>query len=138
MPEESATPSLVELVGGALEAANRRDLDAVMSVFAVDAVFEGRALGDVFEGRAAIRAFIEEWVGTYEELRYELEEARDLGSGVVFAIVVQHGRLAGTAGRVGQREGWVIVWKRDLIARITFSEVDEGRAAAERLAAKNP
>ena len=134
MPEEATTPDLVELVGSALEAANRRDVDGVISSFAVDAVFEGRALGDVFEGRTAIRAFVEEWIGTYEELEYRLEEARDLGNGVVFAVVVQTGRMAGSTGRVRQREGWVSVWERGLIARIMFREVDEGRAAAETLA----
>jgi ketosteroid isomerase-like protein len=136
MPEESTTPDLVELVGRALEAANRRDLDAVMSSFAVDAVFEGRALGDIFEGQAAIRAFVEDWFGTYEELEYGLEEVRDLGKGVVFAVVVQSGRPVGSAGHVRQREGWVFVWVRGLIARLAISEVDEARAAAERLAQK--
>ena len=135
MPEESRSPDLVEIVGTALEAANRRDLDAVMSIFAADAVYEGRALGDVFEGQTAIRAFIEEWFGNYEELEYGLEEGHDLGNGVVFAVVVQSGRLPGSTGSVRQREGWVIVWERGLVARITFAEVEEGRAAAERLAA---
>jgi ketosteroid isomerase-like protein len=134
MSEESTTPDLVELVGRALEAANRRDLDAVMCSFAVDAVFEGRALGDIFEGQAAIRAFVEGWFGTYEELEYGLEEVRDLGKGVVFTVVVQNGRPAGSAGHVRQREGWVFVWVRGLCARLTISEVDEARAAAERLA----
>ncbi len=105
-----------------------------MSSFAVDAVFEGRALGDIFEGQAAIRAFVESWFGTYEELEYGLEEVRDLGNGVVFTVVVQNGRPAGSAGHVRQREGWVFVWVRGLCARLTISEVDEARAAAERLA----
>jgi ketosteroid isomerase-like protein len=134
MSEESTTPDLVELVGRALEAANRRDLDEVMSSFAVDAVFEGRALGDIFEGQAAIRAFVEDWFGTYEALEYGLEEVRDLGKGVVFAVVVQSGRPVGSAGHVRQREGWVFVWVRGLIARLAISEVDEARAVAERLA----
>ena len=134
MSEESTTPDLVELVRRQSEAANRRDIDAVMSSFAVDAVFEGRALGDVFEGQAAIRAFIEGWFGMYEELEYKLEEVHDLGNGVVFAVVFQGARPAGIAGHVQQREGWVYVWVGGLIARVTVSEIDEARAAAERLA----
>ena len=134
MPEESTTPDLLELVGRALEAANRRDLDAVAGSFGEDAIFDGRGLGDRFEGRAAIRSFLETWFGTYEGLEFGLEEVRDLGNGVVFAVVVQNGRPAGSAGHLRQREGWVIVWVRDLIARLTISEVDEGRATAERLA----
>ena len=40
MPEESTTPDLVELAGRQLEAANRHDLDAFMSAFAPDAVYD--------------------------------------------------------------------------------------------------
>jgi ketosteroid isomerase-like protein len=134
MPAESTTPDLVELVRRAFEAANRRDLDTVVSSFAQDATFDGRALGDHFVGPAAIRSFIEGWFGTYEGLEYGLEEVRDLGNGVVFAVVVQNGRPAGSAGHVRQREGWVFVWVRGSVARLTVLEVDEGRAAAERLA----
>jgi uncharacterized protein (TIGR02246 family) len=134
MHEESTTPDLLELVGRAFEAANRGDLDAVAGSFAEDATFDGRALGDRFEGRTAIRGFIEEWFSAYEELEFGLEEVRDLGAGVVFAVVAQNGRPAGSGGQLAQREGWVFVWARDLVARLTILEVDEGRAAAERLA----
>ena len=134
MPEESTTSDLVELVRRQFEAGNRRDLDAVTSSFAPDAVMDGRALGDHFEGRAAIRSFVEEWFGAYEELEYGLEEVRDLGNGVVFAVVVQDGRLVGSAGHVRQREGWVFLWVGGLIARLSIYDLDEARAAAERLA----
>ena len=134
MTDASTTPDLVELMGKAFEAANRRDLDAVASSFAEDATFEGRALGDRFEGRAAIHSFLEDWFAMYEELEFGLEEVREFGNGVVFAVVVQSGRPAGSAGHLRQREGWVFVWVRGLIARLTTSEVDEARAAAERLA----
>jgi ketosteroid isomerase-like protein len=132
MSDESTTPDLVELVRKQFEALNRRDLDGVMSSVAEDGVLDGRA--DLIEGRAAIRGFLDEWFGAYEELDYELEEVSHLGGGVVFAVVVQNGRLVGSAGHLRQREGWVFVWVRDLIARLTTSEVDEARAAAERLA----
>jgi uncharacterized protein (TIGR02246 family) len=136
MSEESTTPDLVELIGRAFEAANRRDLDAVAASFAEDATFDGRGTPEHHAGRAAIRSMIEEWFGAYEELEFGLEEVRDLGNGVVFAVVVQNGRLAGSAGHLRQREGWVFVWVRGLVARLMTSEVDEGRTAAERLAAK--
>jgi uncharacterized protein (TIGR02246 family) len=134
MSEESTTPDLVELVGTAFDAANRRDLDAVASSFAEDAAFDGRGVPDHYEGRAAIRSMLEEWFATYEELEFGLEEVRDLGNGVVFAVVVQNARPAGSAGHLRQREGWVFVWVRGLIAHLATYEVDEGRAAAQRLA----
>ena len=105
-----------------------------MSSFAVGAVLEGRALGDIFEGQAAIRAFVEGWFGMYEELEFKLEEVHDLGNGVVLAVVLQEARPAGIAGHVQQREGWVYVWVAGLIARLTASDIEEARAAAERLA----
>jgi uncharacterized protein (TIGR02246 family) len=132
MSEESTTPDPVELVRKQLEAANRRDLDGVMSCVAEDGVLDGRA--DLIEGRAAIRGFVEEWFSAYEELDYELEEVRDLGNGVVFAVVIQDGRPVGIDGRVRQREGWVYLWVGGSIARLTTSDIDEARAAAERLA----
>ncbi|MHB8233830.1 MAG: nuclear transport factor 2 family protein [Solirubrobacteraceae bacterium] len=134
MSEQSTSPDPVELLGKALEAANRRDLAAVAGSFAEDATFEGRALGDHFEGRAAICAFLEDWFGAYEELEFGLEDVRGLSSRVVFAVVVQDGRPAGGAGHLRQREGWVFVWVRGLISRLSIYEVDEGRAVAERLA----
>jgi uncharacterized protein (TIGR02246 family) len=133
MSEDSTTPDPVERVRRQAEAANRRDLDAATSSFARDAVFDGRVVGDHFEGRAAIRSFLEDWFGTYEELEFELEEVRDLGKGVVFAVVTQNGRLVGSAGHVRQREGWVYIWVGGLIARLTTYELDEALTAAERL-----
>jgi ketosteroid isomerase-like protein len=137
MSEESVTPDVVELVRRQFEAGNRRDLDAVTSSFAADAVLDGRALGDHFEGRAAIRGFIEDWFGNYEELEFGLEEVRDLGKGVVFAEVTQNGRPVGSAGHVRQHEAWVYVLVAGLVARFTvYGDIDEARAAADRLAAE--
>ena len=51
MSEESTTPDLAELTRLAFEAVNQRDIDAVMSFFAPDAVLDGRAAGGLYEGR---------------------------------------------------------------------------------------
>jgi ketosteroid isomerase-like protein len=134
MSEESATPDSVELVRKQAEDANRRDLDAVMSVFAEDAILDGRGAGNLSEGRAAIRRFIEGWFDAYEEVHFGFEEVSDLGNGVVFAVCIQDARLAGGVGHIQQREDWVYIWARGLIARLTTYDVDEARAAAERLA----
>jgi ketosteroid isomerase-like protein len=132
MSKDFTTPDPVELVRKQLEALDRGDFDGVMSSVAEDGVLDGRA--DLIEGRAAIRGFVEEWFSAYEELDYELEEVSDLGGGVVFAVVIQDGRLVGSAGRIRQREGWVYLWVGGSIARLATSDVDQARAAAERLA----
>jgi len=133
MSQESTTPDLVELVRKQLEALDRRDLDGVMNSVAEDSVLEGR-VENFLEGRAAIRRFLEDWFRAWEELDFELEEVSDVGGGVVFAVVIQDGRPVGGDGRVRQREGWVYLWVGGSIARLTTSEVDQARAAAERLA----
>ena len=127
------TLDLVELVRKQLEALDRRDLDGVMSSVAEDSVLEGRVENFV-EGRAAIRGFLEDWFRAYEELGFELEEVSHLGGGVVFAVVIQDGRPVGGDGHVRQREGWVYLCVGGSIARLTTSDVDQARAAAERLA----
>ena len=123
---------------GAAEAANRRDVDALMAFYAPDALMDGtRTIGGLWRGRAAIRGLVEDWMGAYEEVEWAVEEPVDLGNGVAFAVVSQKGRPVGVAGYVQQREGWVWFWVDDLIASLTFyleADIDEARTAAERLA----
>ena len=133
MSEESTTPDPAELTRRAFEAVNRRDLDAVMSFFAPDAFLAGF---EVVEGRAAIRGFLDDWFGSFAELRMEVEELVVLDDGVVLAVVKQEGRPVGVDGQVHQREGWAICWSADgLLVRLsTHTDIDEAHAAAERLA----
>ena len=136
MPEQSRTPDLVELTRRAFEAVNRRDIDAVTSFFAPDAVLDGRVAGDLFEGRAAIRGFLDDWFGFFAELRFEVEELVVLDDGVALMVVNQEGRPVGVDGQIHQREGWAIWWSADgLIVRFSVhTDIDEARGAAERLA----
>ena len=135
MPEESTTPDLMELVRRLDEAANRRDFDAAVSFYAPDAVLEGRASGMTFEGRAAIRGFFEDMTVAYDEFELRSEEILDLGNGVVVGVVRGSGRPVGSTGRVENRVVIVAVWEEGLIVRsIGYDDIDEARAAAERLA----
>jgi len=132
MSQESKTPDLVELVRRLDEAVNVRDLDAIMSFYAPDAVWEGFLA--TREGVAAIRGFFEDWLASYEELRLEHEEVLDLGNGVVFAVLIQKARLVGSSGYVRYRNVLVAIWVEGLIERVTlYTDIDEARAAAERL-----
>jgi ketosteroid isomerase-like protein len=134
MPEVSTTPGPVELTRRAFEVVNQRDIDAVMSLFAPDAVLDGRV--EVCEGRPAIRAFLDGWFGSFAELRMEGEDVVVLDNWVVLAVVKQQGRLVGVDRQLHQREGWVICWSADglLVQLTTRTDIDEARAAAERLA----
>ena len=135
MSEESTTPDLVELSRRLIEAGNRADFDAMLSFFAPDAVWKTVGFGTTFEGVAAIRGFWQDWFGSYEELSMEQEEVLDLGNGVVFAVVIQKARLVGSSGEVRLCSGVVGEWVNGLIVGLTLSpDIDEARAAAERLA----
>jgi hypothetical protein len=92
------------------------------------------ALG-TYEGHAAIRAFLEEWVGAYDDFQFELEEVHDLGNGVAFALVVSTARPAGSTGSVQGRWRSVSIWVDGLCERVTnYFDIDQARAAAKRLA----
>jgi ketosteroid isomerase-like protein len=121
----------------AVEALNRRDLDAVLSLFAPNAVWEMVPLSRSFEGLAAVRGFLADWLGGYEEYVVEVEEVLEFGNGVTFAVTSQEGRLVGARDRAGLRERWayVFLWVDGMIARLaSHTDIDQGRAAAERLA----
>jgi arsenate reductase len=88
MSEQSTLPGLVELTSRQLEAANRGDLDAFMSVFALNAVYDAsRDRLGVYEGQLAIRGLIGGWWAAFDDLRLTPEEFVDLGSGVGFAVL---------------------------------------------------
>jgi ketosteroid isomerase-like protein len=135
MSEQSATSDLAEQMRQSLEAG---ELDAAISYFALDGVWESSPNGvGVFEGAATIRRFFEDWARAYEELKFVLEELRDVGNGVVFPLVRQEARPVGSSGYIRQRDGLVWVWVGGRCASVTVypeTEIDEGRAAAERLA----
>ncbi len=137
MSEESTTSRLVELVRRAYEASSRRELDAMMSVYGPDSVWDVTPLGlGVYNGVVAIRSFFEDWIGTFEEFEIEPEEIRDLGGGVTLAVVLQGGRPIGSDRRVQWRFAAVTKWADGAAERTTnYADIDEGRAAAERLAA---
>jgi ketosteroid isomerase-like protein len=132
-----ATPDLVELGRVLFEAANRRDFDALLSFYAPDAVWDMNPLGGLgtFEGHAAIRGFWEDWYTSYEDFEIEPEQTLDLGDGVGFNVVIQNARPVGSSSAVRLRYALVSVWVAGLIVRLTnYTNIDEARAAAERLA----
>ena len=136
MSEESTTPDLAELVRRYVEAAGSGDLDAMMSFYASDAVWDLAAAGlGTHEGSAAIRGFLEDWSASFEDLEVELEDVVDLGNGVVLVVNRLKGRPAGSTGDVQLQQAWIQAWRETLVVRQTsYLDIDQARAAAERLA----
>ena len=95
MSEESLSP--VELVRQAFNAGNRHDVDTIMGFHAPEAVWDlsDQGLG-TFEGAAAIRGWIEDWFGTWADLRRGARQAAagyQLDHSMVYSFV-SHGKRA--------------------------------------------
>jgi ketosteroid isomerase-like protein len=138
VPEKSTTPELVARVRDLFASASRGDVDATASFFAPDAVWDNSRHGlEIVQGLAAVRRLIEDWFAAYEGLQFEPEETIDLGNGVVYAVFSQHARLAGSTAEVRLRQPAVSIWADGVVLRLTLypeSDIDQARAAAERLA----
>jgi ketosteroid isomerase-like protein len=136
MSEEPTTPDLGVRVRGLLDAASRREWDVTLRSWAPGAVWDGPHQGvGKFEGVAAIRGLWTDWTGAYEHWGIEIEEILDLGNGVVVALVLQGGRPVHSVGHVQEHDAWVYEWTDGMVVRVTaYSDQDEGRSAAERLA----
>jgi hypothetical protein len=135
MSEESTTPNLVELTQ---KLSDDRGVDATMQFYGADAVYDMSHVGfGTFKGRPAIRRFLEDWLGSYDETEDEVQQITDVGNGIVFAVVRETGRPSGTPSqsRVHAVYGFVFVWTDATVSRATvYTDPDEARAAAERLA----
>jgi ketosteroid isomerase-like protein len=115
---------------------SRGDIDAVMSLFAADAVYDASDQGiGTFEGAEPIRRLLEDWHRSWQEYRYHEEELLDLGHGVVLSVAREGGRLIGGDGRVEQRVAHLTTWAEGKIEWFkVYADPDEARAAAQRLA----
>jgi ketosteroid isomerase-like protein len=135
MPKEATTPDLAVLVQRVVDAANARDLDALISFHAPDVVYDMSPDGmGILRGHAALREHFQEWWGAYEEYEIQLEEMWDLGKVVTF-VFAQRARLPGSTGWVHQRHASVATLRDGLFERVTvYTDIDQARAAAERLA----
>jgi hypothetical protein len=135
MPEEPTTPDLLELTRAVIEASG---VEETMRFFSPASVYDLSVMGvSIFEGYDAIRRFLEEWLSSYDESEDEAEEITEFGNGVVLAVIRGKAHPAGSPSdvQVTARRNAVAVWADDLILRITiYRDIDEARAAAERLA----
>jgi ketosteroid isomerase-like protein len=136
MSEESPTRDLVRLSYRRIEAVNRRDLEAVVSFFATDAVWDMSPIDmGICVGHAAIRDALKSWWEMFPGVVSELDEVLDLGNGVVLQTVTQRGRLPGTTGEIRQRSARVLIMVDGLIEALTsYNDINEASSAAERLA----
>jgi limonene-1,2-epoxide hydrolase len=135
--EESTTPGALEAIRHFVKAINAKDYqEAAAAATSPDSVYDlSRSSMGIFKGRQAIRGFYEDWLAPYSDFKVELDEWRDLGNGVTFHVLRHRGQLAPGTGWVELRRGYVSTWGHEFIERsASYPEIDEARAAAERLA----
>ena len=137
MPEESTTPDLEESVRRTIEALNRRDFAAALSLYAPDVVVELVSVleGGPLIGHEALRKFWRDLTESFQDFEFQGEDFNNLGSGLTFGVLVQRGRPHGSDRFIETRMGVVATWRDGRIAHARmYQDVDEARAAAERLA----
>jgi hypothetical protein len=137
MSEESTTPGRAELTRRLFETANVGDFNAMMRFFGSESIWDVEPWGlGTHAGPAAIRRFLEGWMGSFDKYHVVVEEMLDLGNGVVFAVATQYAHSAHVRGELRLRYAPVFVWADSVVVRVThYRDIDEGRAAAKRLAA---
>jgi ketosteroid isomerase-like protein len=100
----------IELVRGIVDALNRGDVDAMLEHMHPDfewTPLEASPVARVYRGRADVRHYVEDWLGTFESIRLDLDEPAETGDRVV-AVVRAHGR--GRASGLQLETSFCQVW----------------------------
>ena len=135
MAQELAPLDPAAHVGQVFVCGNLREYRSLQELFAPDAALDLTRQGlGTYEGPEAIRSFCEGWIEVYED--FVLTAADLVAFGDVVLTVNRHsGRLRDSSAPVILDNAWVFVCHDNAIARWTaYNDVDEARAAADRLA----
>ena len=110
----------VEIVQRAVEATNRADIEEALTYFDPDAELHsaiiGGAEGNVYRGHDGFRRWYAETEATFEELRTELTEFRELGDRVVgLGHIYARGRESGA--ELDSATGWVFTLRNGKVLK---------------------
>lgn len=122
----------VELVRGIIDALNRGDVDGMLARMHPD--FEWRPLESspvarLYRGREQVRAYVEDWLNTFDSLRLDLQDPTEVGDRVLAVI---HGRGRGRASGVELETRFCQVWT---LRRGTAVRMEEYATREQGLAA---
>jgi ketosteroid isomerase-like protein len=126
----------VEIVRGLYEAAARRDNSTVYSLYDPHIVWDasrttrGGITGRVVRGHDALRKWLREWYGAWENIQDELEELIDADHEVI-SVMVQRGQGRGSGIEVADRIAtlWTVCDGR-IIRAVWFPTLAEALEAA--------
>jgi ketosteroid isomerase-like protein len=117
-------------------AASAGDLDAMLSVFAEDVVWDVSRFGlGTHTGVAAIRRFVSMWADGFDDWEIRPWLLEDMGNGVVLAASEQLGHSKGNPEPFHMEQTSVWLWSGGLVAEAThYMDPEEARRAARHLA----
>lgn len=119
----------VELVLGAMEAINRRDLEAALESFHADVQFYDTGTTRATVGRTAVRKMWQEWLDSFAEYHEVPEDVLDLGDQVVVVVhSVGRGHVSGVT--VDERHGEVHEFRHGLAIKVTIYPTPEAALEA--------
>jgi ketosteroid isomerase-like protein len=103
-------PDTVEVVREILDALNRGDVEGMLA--RMDPDFEWRPLEDSpvsrdVRGHEQVRRYVEDWLGTFDDLRLEIAGLSAVGDQVIVEV---HGRGRGRASGVALHNRFCQVW----------------------------
>jgi ketosteroid isomerase-like protein len=124
-PTDSSSEESVEVVRNTIEAFNRGGIEAALAYFdpAVEWLGPPEWLEEhVYKGHDGIRKIASVWGENFDQYRLDLEQAIDAGDHVV-ALVIQRGRIRGSADPVEQRIGydWEVRHGKTVRVQVYFS-----------------
>ncbi len=125
----------LDAIVASYEALNRGDIDVAMEALAEDAEWhESEVLPDtgVYRGRDAIRAFLTEFLGSWERFHQTIEEVRQEGDRV---LVMIHLEATGRGSTADVDARYAHLWT---VSGTRGIRVDAFYDRAEALAALNP
>lgn len=129
-----ASAALV-LTRRAFAAAHERDYVTLLEFFGPESTWDVSRWGlGAHTGQGAISEFFEDWMGGFDRYAVEVEEMRDLGSGVIYVVAVQAASTRGS-GLMRIRYAPVFTWSGEIAVCVThYRDVVAALPAAERLA----
>jgi ketosteroid isomerase-like protein len=115
----------VDVVLEQFAAVNERDFERAMDRYAEDVrLFASPASGPkagVFEGKEAVGEWFGDWFRTFAPgYRFEVEEARELDSGVIFILATHGGRGRMSGAEVRGETGYLYRVRGGKISQVGF------------------